>query len=175
MHNQTWIFHRLLAIKNHSMVWLKYNAQFIDVVGIGDLLICNLTIRLEEKQCRLPVSSRTTTHPINMASYHMNLPVARSDVQNPPRPQAQAYWGLTQVPRYPPPKPLFAVRKFGRTRFLRSFPTPPARPPLVLPAFFTLPPRLAPLPPTSAACALLFQNVSYFVTVLVSGKPSRAA
>ena len=134
------------------MVWLKYNAQFIDVVGIGDLLICNLTIRLEEKQCRLPVSSRTTTHPINMASYHMNLPVARSDVQNPPRPQAQAYWGLTQVPRYPPPKPLFCSPKVWTNPLFAFISHPPCPAPLGFACFFHPPPT--PCPPPSHFCCM---------------------
>ena len=55
---------------------------------------------------------------------------------NPPRPQAQVYWGFPQV-------------KFGTTRFLRSFappPPPPPRPPFILPVFS------APLPPPTPLC-----------------------
>ena len=73
---------------------------------------------------------------------------------NAPRPQAQAYWGLSQVPFT---FLLFAARKFRRPA-LPCFRCPP--PPLFL----------DPLPPTSAS-TLLF----HILSVLVSGKPRRAA
>ena len=76
------------------------------------------------------------------------------------------------------------VRKFGRTRFLSSFPTPrPA--PFILPAFSALLPRPAPLAPLlplpplrplpSPSHFCIRSALSHSVTVLVSGKPRRAA